>query len=150
MFPDLPEHLQTLNTLSPSPPSGSMLNTEYEDAVWRYLNTDDIFHNFGTQPAKDDQLKLQPQPPADLKSFIAQFANESSFPLPLPYNAEASGSQAGVNTADMMPLLSAWDDSPSEDGRISGAKKLKEIGAGVAEIEEEFVASSSDFLVFGR
>ena len=135
MFPDLPEHLQTLNTVVSSPPS-SVMNQEYEDAVWNYLNTDDLFSNFGTQPTETKE----PAAPADLKSFIAQFALEGTLPLPTPYNATASTSTAptpltGVNTWDIMPPYSAgW---PSEDGRMSGVKKLKQLGAGVVEIEDE-------------
>ncbi len=149
MFPDLPAHLQTLNNVSPSPPSGG-LNKEYEDAVWNYLNTDDLFNNFGTQPSelqtKEEVPPPTPSAPADLKSFIAQFAHEAALSVPLPYNATASSSTAprprttGINTMDIMPLSSStvtWGESPSEDGRISGAKKLKQMGAGMVEIEEE-------------
>ena len=144
MFPDLPEHLQTLNTVSTTPSFGT-INTEYEDAVWDYLNTDDLFHNWSSQPSS-----VQPRedfPPKDLKSFIAQFAHETPIPLPLPYNESASSSTAptpgsnGVKTADIMPhhhrSSSTWEDSPSEDGRMSGSKKLKQLGAGTAELEEE-------------
>ncbi len=153
MFPDLPEHLQTLNTLSPSPPSGGMTQ-EYEDAVWKYLNTDDVFNNLGTIPSDMQAKEEVPTPaptqakaPSDLKSFVAQFAREAALPLPLPYNVTASSSAApnplanGVNTLDIMPLSSStpWEDETSEDGRISGAKKLKQIGAGTGEIEEEYV-----------
>lgn len=124
------------------------MNKEYEDAVWNYLNTDDLFNNFGTQPSEvqtKEEVAPRAAAPADLKSFIAQFAHEAALPVPLPYTATASSSTAptpattGINTMDIMPLnsTSTWGDSSSEDGRISGAKKLKQLGAGMVEIEEE-------------
>ena len=154
MFPDLPEHLQTLNSISTSPPSGGM-NKEYEEAFWNYLNTDEVFNNFGSQPS-DYQIKEEIsrksvfQPPVDLKSFVAQFAQESfapdaALPLPLPYNATASSSTAptprapDINTMDIVPHppSTPWGDSFSDDGLITGTKKLKQLGVSLNEIEEE-------------
>jgi hypothetical protein len=91
-------------------------------------------------------------PAATLESFIAAFANEHAastpnnqyrlpVPLPLPYNSAASSSPPtpapiGVDTAAIMPPYDG--DSPTDE-RISGAKRLKQLGAGPAEIEEEYV-----------
>lgn len=153
---DLPPHLQTLNTIpTNSPPSG--INDEQEEAFWGYMHTDDLFANFGFVPSpndgvlKDDQpastgaeeqlragqeavaLLQQQQPgqtpvqtPAStLESFLAAFAGELSTPLPVPTNTPQ-----GVSTAD---ILGADED----EERPSGAKKLKSMGAGHVEIEEE-------------
>jgi hypothetical protein len=154
---DLPPHLQTLNTIpTNSPPSG--INDEQEEAFWGYMHTDDLFANFGFVPSpndgvlKDDQpqtgtgaeeqlragqeatalLQQQqntnvatPTPASTLESFLAAFAGELSTPLPVPTNTPQ-----GVSTAD---ILGGDDD----EDRPSGAKKLKSMGAGHVEIEEE-------------
>mgnify|MGYP006876489493 CR=1 FL=1 len=158
---DLPEHLSSLNALAPSPSSIPVMDTSAEDAVWHYLNTDELFRNFGVQPSeminKDvispAQLKESPKtsPPADLKSFIEQFAADNAgpssnnhyadFALNIPSFASSSAptpAANGVSTADIMPQVptTPWENSPEED-RPSGAKKLKQMGAGQAEIEEE-------------
>ena len=95
-----------------------------------------------------------------LESFIAAFANEPAaapgvpidfklpVPLPLPYNpaspstAPTPAPAAGVDTAAIMP----FSLSPDED-RITGAKRLKQIGAGPMEIEEEYVVFVFYFLL---
>ena len=79
--------------------------------------------------------------PADLKSFIEQFASTArtipntdyanALALGLPMTASTT---ASVNPSD---LLASSSTSPSDENRPSGAKKLKSIGAGQAEIEEE-------------
>ena len=148
MFNELPYYLQTLNTISTTPPSGTN-DTENEDAIWKYLNTDDLFQNFGTQPSmfqpkEEIESPIVPSAPADLKSFIEQFAQDVPLPLPLPYNATASSSSAerkptGVKTLDIMPPLSSTSvaESPSEDGGPSAAKKVKEWGPVMTDIEDE-------------
>lgn len=145
---ELPEHLSSLNALAPSPSAMTVMDTSAEDAVWNYLNTDELFRNFGVHPSdlhNKDEAKAEEKkasPPADLKSFIEQFANDESVSAPTPflpvsYNTPAS-TPAGVNTADVMsrPLVEEdWSESPED--RVGGAKKLKQMGAGQVEIEEE-------------
>lgn len=172
MFTDLPEHLQTLNSISNSPPSG--MTAENEDAFWEFMHTDELFRNFGSIPSppqptppvsKDESVPTpitastskpdvqqlpQQQQPVDLASFVAAFASETTYTLPLtlpaPFAESSSSASQSVNTADVMPQFSSssspWDTpAPGTPGgeaeRISGAKKLKSIGAGVAEIEED-------------
>lgn len=137
------------------------MNAEYEDAFFDYLHTDDLFRNFSVQPEPESEEKhVEPVKdesttttgPADLKSFIAQFANDpnmfggNDFPinLPLPYANTAGPSDEtspleGIDTATIMPHPSTpWDDAlGSEDGRVTGAKRLKSLGAQPVEIEEE-------------
>ena len=151
MFTDLPDYLKTLNTISTTPPSGTY-DTENEDAIWNYLNTDDLFNSFGTQASmfqpKEEEEEVKPSKvaPADLKSFIEQFADKFALPLPLPFNAAASSSStemtptsAGVNTRDIMPSISSTSlaESPSEDGRSLGAKKARQSGVVTIEVEDE-------------
>jgi hypothetical protein len=95
------------------------------------------------------QLQQQSQrtqlPAATLESFIAAFANEPTgnyrlpVPLPLPYNSAASSSAPTpapvIDTATVLPRYDA-SVSPEED-RITGAKRLKQLGAGPVEIEED-------------
>lgn len=151
---ELPEHLSSLNALAPSPSSMPVLDTSAEDAVWHYLNTDELFRNFGVQPSEVSSKETVPKespkttPPADLKSFIEQFASENavsgpstSFDFSTLNMASLSSAPTpiGVSTADIMPqqtVSTPWESSPDDD-RPSGAKKLKSIGAGVAEIEED-------------
>lgn len=156
---DLPPHLQTLNTIpTNSPPSG--INDEQEEAFWGYMHTDDLFANFGFVPSPNDGLKdegpqqqqqgaeeqlragqeavaqlqlpspatQQTQTPAStLESFLAAFAGELSTPLPVPANTPSG---QGVSTADIL-------GGEEDEDRPSGAKKLKSMGAGHVEIEEE-------------
>lgn len=156
---DLPEHLSSLNALAPSPGSLPVMDQSAEAAVWDYLNTDELFRNFGVQPSEMSHKPESPidekksSPPADLKSFIEQFASENAGfggdfgGLGLTYPGSTPAAPAptpvGVNTADVMPMnatagtsASPWETSPEED-RPSGAKKLKSMGAGAFEIEEE-------------
>jgi hypothetical protein len=167
---NLPPHLSTLNSIpTSSPPSG--INDEQEEAFWGYMHTDDLFANFGFVPSPnelekkdlplpttegaDSQLQagveaLQQQqqqdvtpptstqsaststPASTLESFLAAFAGELNTPMPVPANTPA----VGVNTLD---ILGGEED---EEDKPSGAKKLKSLGAGHVEIEEEYVEST--------
>ncbi|WVO16694.1 hypothetical protein L204_104375 [Cryptococcus depauperatus] len=56
MFPELPEHLQTLNSITGiSPPS--TMNAEEEEAFWGFLHADELFRNFGSAPSPDEHLR---------------------------------------------------------------------------------------------
>jgi hypothetical protein len=164
---NLPPHLSTLNSIpSSSPPSG--INDEQEEAFWGYMHTDDLFANFGFVPSpsdgtdkKDSQTQTQQTiegadaqlragvealqqeatpsttttttatqtPASTLESFLAAFAGELMTPLPVPANTPA----VAVNTSDIL--------GEEEEDKPSGAKKLKSLGAGHVEIEEEYVRS---------
>lgn len=98
-------------------------------------------------------------PAQTLESFLAAFANEPplaaaasyrmAVPLPLPYNAlaSASGAQAQqklqhIDTSAIQPfqpIMTPYTaaSTPAADERPSGAKRLKQLGAGPMEIEEE-------------
>lgn len=86
-----------------------------------------------TQP----QPQGQTQPQATLESFLAAFANEPNpylMSMPLPYNTPSTSAPTpatGVSTHDIMRGPNDEEDKPS------GAKKLKSMGAGHVEIEEE-------------
>jgi len=161
---ELPEHLSSLNALAPSPSSAPVMDQSAEDAVWNYLNTDELFRNFGVQPSELHQTLKEDvptpedkksSPPADLKSFIEQFAaaeqqqhHRPSYShdfsnMHMNFGASSSAPTPAVSTADIMPAPqvtpSSWDLSPAtaDEDRPSGAKKLKQMGAGQAEIEEE-------------
>lgn len=147
---DLPEHLSSLNALAPSPSSLPVMDTSAEDAVWHYLNTDELFRNFGVQPSEMTTKETPKEtsktsPPADLKSFIEQFAADNAGPSATfgdfnlnMANFSSAPTPAGINTSEIMPqqVMTPWESSPDDD-RPSGAKKLKSIGAGNAEIEED-------------
>jgi len=162
---ELPEHLSSLNALAPSPSSAPVMDQSAEDAVWNYLNTDELFRNFGVQPSELHQAKediptpedKKSSPPADLKSFIEQFAaaeqqqqhhhhhrpsySHDFHNMHMSFATSSSAPTPAVSTADIMPAPqvtpSSWELSPPEEERPSGAKKLKQMGAGQAEIEEE-------------
>lgn len=156
MFNDLPEHLQGLNAIATSPPSSAM-NQESENALWDYLHADELWANFGVAPNDEkllashekDEVKTEATGLVDLASFVKAFGNEGAadaeyagvLSLPLPYSAIAGPSTAatpaGINTADLMPFAAGWEDALTEEDRITGAKKLKELGVGQVEIEEE-------------
>ena len=164
---ELPEHLSSLNALAPSP-SSSAMDQSAEDAVWNYLNTDELFRNFGVQPSEvtspkfdvspnDQESSAPAQSPSDLKSFIAKFANypqeqQPEFNVPLAslgsYGdaSTVAPTPAGVNTSEVMPRLDASSFLEGSDDKPSGAKKLKQLGAGQAEIEEEYASSHRDVL----
>ena len=162
---ELPEHLASLNTLAPSN-SAAPVDQSAEDAVWEYFNTDALFQNFGVNPSEYESkldagasgtsvAKVDPratlagipstpavgqssgQPlPADLKSFIEQFATTTETFGSIDYaNALALGLHMTTpiaSTANMSDILASTpDDKPS------GAKKLKQLGAGQVEIEED-------------
>lgn len=127
------------------------------------MHTDDLFANFGFVPSPSDgtdkkesqtqgqegadaQLRAgvealhqqQPiesnasaTPASTLESFLAAFAGELSTPLPVPANTPA----VGVNTLDIL--------GEEDEDKPSGAKKLKSLGAGHVEIEEEYVGWQS-------
>ncbi|KAK8847510.1 hypothetical protein IAR55_005368 [Kwoniella newhampshirensis] len=203
MFPDLPEHLQTLNALPGNSPPTAGMNQEQEEAFWGFLHADELFRNFGNVPSpseqeeKDKQQQHQqtdfvPSVPAPtpvvaatpvsassdkdngksgsaptLESFIAAFigqpgasssSSSSSQPhsaqtpsmhnnylihLPTPYatNDTAAPTPSAIPTSEVLPgpssLYGDFGDSPSEDGRITGAKRLKQVGAGQVELEED-------------
>ncbi|KAK6903614.1 hypothetical protein I203_107119 [Kwoniella mangroviensis CBS 8507] len=196
MFPDLPEHLQTLNAIPGNTPPSAAMNPEQEEAFWGFLHADELFRNFGDvpspseqkQPLPEDQSNYQsiapisapaPTPIAQtptkpnekgsaptLESFIAAYIGQSSshgstaagavastsalppnylIPLPSPYTANnnanivqtpsSAPTPAVINTSDVLGSASIFGDSP--DDRVTGAKRLKQLGAGQGEIEED-------------
>ena len=145
---DLPEHLSSLNALSASP-TNPIMDAAQEDAVWDYLNTDELFRNFGVQPselAAKQEAEKKPasrHAPADLKSFVEQFANQPStsynldYALNLPYTNPTT---PAISTSDILPknaLASTSSELADDDDRPNGAKRLKQAGAGPTEIEED-------------
>ncbi|EIW71134.1 hypothetical protein M231_01769 [Tremella mesenterica] len=161
---DLPAHLQGLNTLTPSPRDDQALVQDQEQEFWAYLHADDLFKNFGTNeaypgkltPAVNDKKPEATTQLPSLSDFIAKFVSDSTpagddediaaRQLPYPFaggyspatgastlpNTPRTGLPLGlVNTADVMPR------PHEEDERISGAKKLKQIGAGPEVIQED-------------
>ncbi|WWD07549.1 hypothetical protein V865_005650 [Kwoniella europaea PYCC6329] len=199
MFPDLPEHLQTLNAIPGNTPPSAAMNPEQEEAFWGFLHADELFRNFGNVPSPTEQKQALPedhsnyqsvasisapaptpiaQTPTNpnekgsaptLESFIAAYIGQSSshgsaaggavastsalppnylIPLPSPYTHNNSAhtvqtpssapTPVGINTSDVLPgpgSASIFGDSP--DDRVTGAKRLKQLGAGQVEIEED-------------
>ncbi|BEI79526.1 hypothetical protein CcaverHIS002_0100550 [Cutaneotrichosporon cavernicola] len=162
MYSDLPPHLQSLNLLpSTSSPPSSGLSGDTDD-LWDFLNADVFSSGFGTAPAAweskvDKSTEAVAATPADekpavesketpaattaptLESFLAAFANETipaippSFVFSLP---SALTPSAPSNTAAPTPAPGA-DDDDEEPERVTGAKRLKQLGASPAEVEED-------------
>lgn len=151
---------------SSSPPS-TALTAEQEDAFWSFLNTDELFSGFGVAPSAFESKREKatetappaPTPAADdksedketpasttstaptLESFLAIFANESSTTPTIPPNfllslpsASAFTPAAPSTTAAPTP---AGDDDDDDEVRVTGAKRLKQMGASPAEVEED-------------
>lgn len=76
---------------------------------------------------------------ATLESFLAAFANEPTSYLYTTPSTAAPTPAGGVSTHDILRAsLATPEDEDDEDGdKPSGAKKLKSMGAGQNEIEEE-------------
>jgi len=183
---DLPPHLQSLNAIQPSgsPPS-SALSAEQEAEFWAFMNTDELFSNFGLAPQAFESKKAEGSrkvaeeaaaaaaeiksevkgaaaaSPSTLESFLATFAGEATAPTPIPSNylmaalaplatTPTSTSPAVAKPADVLPSAPPATPATNEDEdnddensgagetpRVTGAKRLKMMGAGQAEIEEE-------------
>lgn len=92
--------------------------------------------DFVNSSAEPSQVQNQGQPQATLESFLAAFANEPNpylMSMPLPYTTPSTSAPTpatGVSTQDIMR-------GPEDEDKPSGAKKLKSMGAGHVEIEEE-------------
>jgi hypothetical protein len=158
---ELPPHLQSLNAIQPSgsPPS-SALSADQEAEFWAFMNTDELFSNFGIAPqafeskqqAKEEKTKGAD--PTTLESFLATFVGETAAPTPTPdYLLAALGaplttsppSATAAPAPTPAPAVRAEEDDDDEDEddddddapRVTGAKRLKMMGAGQAEIEED-------------
>lgn len=96
------------------------------------------------------QPAASPQTPASvtttggptLEAFLAAFANDHAssstgyrLPLTLPLPYSSAPTPAGVDTASIIPRTANSEEENGE--RLSGAKKLKSVGAPPAEIEED-------------
>lgn len=98
-------------------------------------------------PAAVDTTTLptptQQQPQATLESFLAAFANEPNpylMSMPLPYTTPSTTAPTpsnGVSTHEIMRGPGVDVNDEEEEDKPSGAKKLKSMGAGHVEIEEE-------------
>ncbi|GMK55050.1 hypothetical protein CspeluHIS016_0201060 [Cutaneotrichosporon spelunceum] len=160
MYSDLPPHLQSLNLVpSTSSPPSSGLGSDNDD-LWDFLNADVFSTGFGTapaaweskvdksteasaptpaedKPATEDKETPSPTTAPTLESFLAAFANET-IPAAIPPNFVFSlpstlSPSAPSNTAAPSPAPDA-DDEPE---RVTGAKRLKQLGASPAEVEED-------------
>lgn len=159
MYSDLPPHLQSLNLLpsTSSPPSSGL--ADESDDFWGFLNSDAFGSGFGTAASawesKDKSAEAAAPTPAEdktedkatpaestpaptLESFLAAFANETvppaippNFVFSLPSGVTPA---APSNTAAPTPAPAADDDEPE---RVTGAKRLKQMGASQAEVEED-------------
>lgn len=91
-----------------------------------------------TQAESSTSPSSQSQSAATLESFLAAFANEPNpYLMGMPYTTPSTSAPTpatGVNTHDVMGGPSANEE---DDDKPSGAKKLKQAGAGQFEIEEE-------------
>jgi hypothetical protein len=164
---DLPPHLQTLNSIpTSSPPSGinheqeeafwgymhtddlfanfgfvpSPNELEKEDLTTATTQpTPAVAAPPAPTPISIGEERTQPQAQATLESFLAAFANEPNYLLSTP---SGSGSGSGLGTISTRDILNNTSNVGTpryedEEDKPSGAKKLKSIGAGHVEIEEE-------------
>ncbi|TXT13104.1 hypothetical protein VHUM_01505 [Vanrija humicola] len=165
MYGDLPRHLQALNTIPSSSPPSSALSAEQEEAFWSFMHTDELFSNFGLAPsAFESKLESErskqaatasaetpaAETPASstdsksadhptLESFLATFADESGAAPALPTNYLLAIPSYASSSSDSAPTPAATPDTTEfdEPERITGAKRLKQMGAAPAEIEED-------------
>lgn len=131
------DDLKAPNTATPAPTTTTSIETPI-------TQTEPLANTIASTSATESSSQLQSQGQsqsnqATLESFLAAFANEPNpylMSMNLPYTTPSTSAPTpattGVNTHDIM----RGPESESGD-KPSGAKKLKSMGAGHVEIEEE-------------
>ncbi|KAL0243608.1 hypothetical protein I308_105575 [Cryptococcus tetragattii IND107] len=101
MFPDLPEHLQALNTIPGNSPPSSGMNPEQEEAFWGFLHADELFRNFGSVPSPHDEEKKQQQAARNQMSAPAA-------PAPTPTTIATPISSSSKDDKHSTPTLESF------------------------------------------
>ncbi|ADV24459.1 regulatory protein Cys-3 [Cryptococcus gattii E566] len=101
MFPDLPEHLQALNTIPGNSPHSSGMNPEQEEAFWGFLHADELFRNFGSVPSPHDEEKKQQQAAQNQMSAPAA-------PAPTPTTVATPISSSSKDDKHSRPTLESF------------------------------------------
>ncbi|KIR54573.1 regulatory protein Cys-3 [Cryptococcus gattii Ru294] len=101
MFPDLPEHLQALNTIPGNSPPSSGMNPEQEEAFWGFLHADELFRNFGSVPSPHDEEKKQQQAAQNQMSAPAA-------PAPTPTTVATPISSSSKDDKHSRPTLESF------------------------------------------
>ncbi|KAE8540473.1 hypothetical protein D1P53_003419 [Cryptococcus gattii VGV] len=101
MFPDLPEHLQALNTIPGNSPPSSGMNPEQEEAFWGFLHADELFRNFGSVPSPHDEEKKQQQAAQNQMSAPAA-------PAPTPTTIATPISSSSKDDKHSTPTLESF------------------------------------------
>ncbi|WVO23952.1 uncharacterized protein IAS62_005310 [Cryptococcus decagattii] len=101
MFPDLPEHLQALNTIPGNSPPSSGMNPEQEEAFWGFLHADELFRNFGSVPSPHDEEKKQQQAAQNQMSALAA-------PAPTPTTVSTPISSSSKDDKHSTPTLESF------------------------------------------
>lgn len=101
MFPDLPEHLQALNTIPGNSPPSSGMNPEQEEAFWGFLHADELFRNFGSVPSPHDEEKKQQQAAQNQMSAPAA-------PAPTPTTVATPISSSSKDDKHSTPTLESF------------------------------------------
>lgn len=101
MFPDLPEHLQALNTIPGNSPPSSGMNPEQEEAFWGFLHADELFRNFGSVPSPHDEEKKQQQAAQNQMSALAA-------PAPTPTTVSKPISSSSKDDKHSTPTLESF------------------------------------------
>lgn len=101
MFPDLPEHLQALNTIPGNSPPSSGMNPEQEEAFWGFLHADELFRNFGSAPSPHDEEKKQQQAAQNQMSAPAA-------PAPTPTTVATPISSSSKDDKHSRPTLESF------------------------------------------
>lgn len=119
MFPDLPEHLQTLNTIpGNTPPSHNVMNQEQEEAFWGFLHADELFRNFGNPPSPNEHVDK-----AKYAAAATATATPSTSHLPItttPITEPRDNKQTTGNTPTLESFIAAFiGQSSSNNANIN-------------------------------
>ena len=133
------------STSSPHPHHPPALSLEQEASFWEFLHTDELFQEFRRPSIPQPLVKETPKPVTPtLASFVASLNADTS-------NIASSSTTFDLSAIDFTAALSSFAATPADstaatprglsllspDERPSGAKKLKQLGAAPAEIEED-------------
>ncbi|WVQ81798.1 hypothetical protein IAT38_003923 [Cryptococcus sp. DSM 104549] len=94
MFPDLPEHLQTLNAIPGNTPPSTGMNQEQEEAFWGFLHADELFRNFGSAPSPADHRRDEADKLKHAAALHAPAPTPAAAPTPSSVSSRDDGKAA--------------------------------------------------------